>query len=286
MTQTTSHCKQKKIAVIQDISGFGRCSMTVAMPVISAMQVQCCIVPTSIFSNHTGYPHYFFDDYTDRMPEYIDNWKRLSLEFDGIYSGFLGSVRQIEIVSGFIDDFRKEGTQVIVDPVMGDHGRPYATCTPQLCGRMKQLAAKADILTPNLTEACILTDTPFRSCGWKKKEIVAMAEKLHRMGPGRIVITGIRQGEYIANFVYDRGENLQFLRTQKVGTERCGTGDLFASIVAADAVNGIPFAQSVKKASQFIRRCILRSIEMDIPTTDGVCFEEYLYLLHDRRKEK
>lgn len=271
--------KQKKMAVIQDISGYGRCSMTVAMPVISAMRIQCCILPTSIFSNHTGFSNYFFDDYTDKMPEYIRNWEKLSLEFEGIYSGFLGSGRQIEIVSGFIDRFRGENTQVIVDPVMGDNGRAYATCTPKLCAQMKQLAAKADILTPNLTEACILTDTPYRASGWTRREIVAMAEKIHSIGPEKIVITGIRQGEYIANFVYDRGENLQFIRTQKVGTERCGTGDLFASIVAADAVNGVPFAQSVKKASQFIRRCILRSIELEIPTTDGVCFEEYLYLL-------
>ena len=286
MTQTVSHNRQKKIAVIQDISGFGRCSMTVALPVISAMQVQCCMVPTSIFSNHTAFPHYFFDDYTDRMVEYIENWKKLSLEFDGIYTGFLGSCRQIEIVSDFIHTFRTGRTQVIIDPVMGDHGRPYATCTPQLCGEMKRLAAKADILTPNLTEACLLTDRPYRASGWKKKEIEEMAGQLSAMGPGRVVITGIRQGEYIANFVYDRGENLQFLRTHRVGTERCGTGDLFASILAADAVNGVLFARSVKKASQFVRRCILRSMELEIPATDGVCFEEYLYLLHDRRKEK
>ena len=286
MTQTDIRRTQKKIAVIQDISGFGRCSMTVAMPVISAMQIQCCFVPTAVFSNHTGFPHYFFDDYTDRMPEYIENWKKLSLEFEGIYSGFLGSCRQIEIVSWFIRDFKRPQTLVIVDPVMGDHGRAYATCTPQLCRDMKRLATQADIITPNLTEACILTDTPYRPSGWKKTEITELAKRLHELGPDRIVITGIRQGEYIANFVYDRGESLQFLRTQKVGTERCGTGDLFASIVAADAVNGMPFGQSVKRASQFIRRCILRSMELSIPTTDGVCFEEYLYLLHNRRKEE
>lgn len=275
---------QKKMAVIQDISGYGRCSMAVAMPVISAMQVQCCMVPTAIFSNHTAFPDYFFDDYTDRMPEYIEKWKKLSLEFDGIYSGFLGSLRQVEIVADFIRDFRTGRTQVIVDPVMGDHGRPYATCTPELCGRMKDLMTRADIVTPNLTEACILTGTPFHASGWKKREIETLAERLHGMGPGRVVITGIRQGEYIANFVSDGQENQQFIRTQRVGTERCGTGDLFASIVAADAVNGVPFVESVKKASQFIRRCILKSIEMEIPATDGVCFEEFLYTLHDRRR--
>lgn len=277
---------QKKIAVIQDISGYGRCSMAVAMPVISAMQVQCCMVPTAIFSNHTAFPNYYFDDYTDRMPEYIENWKKLSLRFDGIYCGFLGSIRQIEIVSDFIREFRTEQTQVIVDPVMGDHGRAYATCTPDLCKEMKKLVSCADIVTPNLTEACILTEIPFRSSGWKKKEIEKLADAIHEMGPKQVVLTGIRQGEYIANFVSDNRENRQFIRTQKVGTERCGTGDLFASIVAADAVNGVPFGESVKKASQFIRRCIVKSMEMEIPVTDGVCFEEFLYTLHDRRKNK
>ena len=113
---------RKKMAVINDISGFGRCSITVAMPIISVMGIQCCPVPTSIFSNHTAYPDYFFDDYTDKMPAYISKWKKLGLEFEGIYSGFLGSGEQIDIVRKFIQDFRTDRTRVIVDPVMGDWG--------------------------------------------------------------------------------------------------------------------------------------------------------------------
>lgn len=267
---------QKKIAVINDMSGYGRCSIAVSLPVISKLKVQCCPVPTAIFSNHTGYEHYFFDDYTEKMPEYIRNWKLLGLEFSGIYSGFLGSDAQIDIVENFIRDFRTEQTLVIIDPVMGDHGKAYATFTPTLCKSMKRLVQYADILTPNLTEACILTDTPYKE-KWRKKEIRELAVKLMKMGPSKVVITGIVQGSYIANYVCDEKKCEQhFLRTIRVGTQRCGTGDLFASIIAADAVNGVDFAVSVKKASNFVKKCIEKSMELEIPVTDGVAFEEIL----------
>ncbi len=266
---------QKKIAVINDMSGYGRCSIAVSLPVISKLKVQCCPVPTAIFSNHTGYKHYFFDDYTEKMPEYITNWKLMGLEFSGIYSGFLGSETQIDIVENFIRDFRNEQTLVIIDPVMGDHGKAYATFTPTLCKSMKRLVQYADILTPNLTEACILTDTPYKE-KWRKKEIRELAVKLMEMGPSKVVITGIVQGSYIANYVCDEKECEHFLRTIRVGTQRCGTGDLFASIIAADAVNGVDFAVSVKKASNFVKKCIEKSMELEIPVTDGVAFEEIL----------
>lgn len=266
---------QKKIAVINDMSGYGRCSIAVSLPVISKLKVQCCPVPTAIFSNHTGYEHYFFDDYTEKMPEYIRNWKLLGLEFSGIYSGFLGSDAQIDIVENFIRDFRTEQTLVIIDPVMGDHGKAYATFTPTLCKSMKRLVQYADILTPNLTEACILTDTPYKE-KWRKKEIRELAVKLMEMGPSKVVITGIVQGSYIANYVCDEKKCEHFLRTVRVGTQRCGTGDLFASVIAADAVNGVDFAVSVKKASNFVKKCIEKSMELEIPVTDGVAFEEIL----------
>ncbi|MCI8505244.1 MAG: pyridoxamine kinase [Lachnospiraceae bacterium] len=274
-----THNNQKKIAVINDISGFGRCSITVAMPIISAMKLQCCPVPTSIFSNHTGYPHYFFDDYTVKMPEYIENWKRLDLEFEGIYSGFLGSREQIDIVRSFIRDFKTERTVVIVDPIMGDHGKAYTTYTKQMCQEMKRLTEYADILTPNLTEACILTDTPYSDRHWTMKELISMAESIRKEGPEKIVITGIRQGDFVANLVYEAGEEPRILRSHRVGSERAGTGDVFSSIIAADAVNQVPFAQSVKKAGNFVKKCILRSEELNIPRPDGVCFEEYLTTL-------
>ena len=270
---------QKKIAIINDIAGFGRCAVAVELPIISYMGVQCCPVPTAILSNHMGYPNYFIDDYTDRMEAYIDNWRKLGLTFDGIATGFLGSVRQIEIVKNFLDTFRKEDTLVIVDPVMGDHGRLYSTYTEELCDRMKELIGYADIATPNLTEACRLADVSYREGVWRKKDLYAMAEQITSLGPSRVVITGIPQGEFIANYVYERGMEPQIIRTHRAGAERSGTGDVFSSIIAADGVNGVPFHKSVRKASGFVKKCIVRSDEREVPKTDGVCFEEILYQL-------
>ena len=271
---------QKKIAAINDLSGYGRCALTVAIPVISHMRLQCCPVPTSILSNHTGYSEYFFDDYSDRLPAYIAMWKKLNLHFDGIMSGFLGSKEQIGIVEEFIRQFATGDTKVVVDPVMGDHGKIASTYTEEMCTEMRRLVSLADIITPNLTEACRLTDTPYKETGWKEKELLFMAEQLNEMGPEQIVITGIPKGQFIANFVYEKGTEPGMIRTHRVGDERCGTGDLFAAIVAADAVNGVPFRESVRKASVFVRKSMVKSIERGIDRKNGVCFEEILHTLN------
>ena len=281
MLKNISHNNQKKIALINDFTGFGRCSIAVELPIISTLKVQCCPLPTSIFSNHTGFDSYFFDDYTDRMERYVEEWKKLDLSFNGICSGFLGSARQISIVKDFIKEFKTDDTIVVVDPVMGDYGKIYSTYTDEMCGLMKELVAGADIITPNITESCILTDTPYSDMLYEK-DIVELAEKLSMMGPEKVVITGIVQGTFISNYCYERekeGKKGYFVIALKIGAQRSGTGDIFTSIIAADAVNGVDFHKSVKKASSFIKKCIMKSIELDIPLTDGVCFEELLYSL-------
>lgn len=274
---------QKKVAVVNDIAGYGRCAMTAILPILSYMGVQGCPLPTSVFSSNTAFPHFFMDDYTDRMEEYIENWGKIGLTFDGIATGYLGSVRQIDIVRRFIRDFSGENALVVVDPVMGDHGKLYSAYTVELCQELKRLVALADIITPNLTEACRLTGMPYRESGWKKKELCTMAQCLAQMGPSRIVITGIPQGEFIANYVYVRESESQvrsgFIRVHKAGAERCGTGDVFAAVITADAVNGVAFDKSVRKASGFVRKCITVSLELDTPPMDGVPFEEILYQL-------
>lgn len=277
---------QKKIAVINDIAGYGRCAMTVLLPIISYMGVQACPLPTSIFSNNTAFPDFFRDDYTDRMEAYIEKWKKIGLSFDGIATGYLGSVRQIDIVKRFIREFSHEETLVIVDPVMGDHGRLYSAYTVELCTELRKLTALADIITPNLTEACYLLGIPYREKGWKRKELFDMARGLSAMGPSHVVITGIPQGESIANYVYVKngeGEPEAGLhRIHKADSERCGTGDVFAAVIAADAVNGVPFDKSVRKAAAFVRQCITKAVELKTPSTDGVPFEEILYQLKRR----
>ncbi len=269
---------QKKLAVINDLSGFGRCSIAVELPIISAMKIQCCFVPTTIFSNHTGFTSFFLEDFTDKMRPYMDEWRKLELHFQGICTGFLGSPEQIAIVSDFLRDFKEKDTVVIVDPVMGDYGKMYPTYSMETCLKMRELIPLADIVTPNLTEACILAGIPYEE-KWSRKKLLWLAQNLSAMGPEKVVITGIIQGEFIANYCYEKGKEPCMFRTVKAGTQRSGTGDIFASIVAADAVNGVSFEQSVKKAGRFIKKCIVKSIEMGIPLTDGVCFEEFLHNL-------
>lgn len=263
---------QKKLAVISDLSGYGRCSLTVTLPVVSALKVQCCPVPTAILSAHTAFPGCFRDDYTSKMEEYMQHWKDLNLSFDGILTGYLSSVKQAELVLDFIRFFQKTHTLLIIDPVMGDHGNVYTSFSREMCDTVAQLARKAHVLTPNLTEACILTNTSYRESGWEAEELEDICRTL---GNPSIVITGIHRGDEIGNFIYEN-QSGTLLYEKRAGADRPGTGDIFAAIVAADAVNGVPFEKSVRKASGFIKKCIQKSIELDIPLTDGVCFEEVL----------
>ena len=267
---------QKKIAMINDLSGYGRCSLTVAIPILSAMKVQCCPVPTSILSNHTGFPVYFFDDYTRSMPEYIGKWKELGLEFDGIVTGFLGSGEQIQIVMDMIREFGAGETRVVIDPIMGDHGKPYATYTEEMCRRMRDLVGLGDVVTPNLTEACILTGREYRKDGWSMGELGALAEEIRGLGARSVVITGVVQGSFLGNFVAEAGEENVLLRTKRVGRERPGTGDVFSSVVAAAVVRGWALKKAVRLAARFVKECIRLSEELGIPVENGVCFEERL----------
>lgn len=271
-----THNNQKKIAVINDISGFGKCSIAVALPIISHMGIQCCPLPTSVFSNHTGFDSFYFRDFTPYMGRYIDEWKKLSLRFEGIASGFLGSLEQIGIVEDFIDYFADGRTTVIVDPVMGDNGRAYPTYTARMCGEMRRFAARADILTPNVTEACMLTDTPYKQDGWTRRELFDLTRSLHGMGSKNVVISGIPMGQYIGNAVYDEINGFSLPRQKKTGVFRSGTGDIFAAVIAAEAVNGAAFTDSVKKSAGFVKMCIEETEKHDIPLTDGVCFEKVL----------
>ena len=148
--------QQKKIAAINDFCGFGRCSLAVSLPIISAMGLQCCPLPTAVFSNHTGYDSFWHTDFTAHMDAYMEQWERLELHFDGILTGFLGPPEQIGFVCRFMERFKAKDTVTVIDPVMGDDGALYATYSPELANNMAQLLQYADILTPNLTEACII----------------------------------------------------------------------------------------------------------------------------------
>lgn len=279
----TGQTGQKKIAMINSMAGYGRCSITAAIPVLSALGVQCCPVVTSILSNHTGYPSFYFDDYTERMVPYIEEWKKQGFAFDGIMTGFLGSVQQVRIVSDFIMDFKKDGTRLLVDPVLGDNGRLYSACTPKLCEEMRELIQYADVITPNLTEACVLTDTDWCGEGWSRRQLSDLAYKLLFMGPGAVVLTGIVKGRSILNVVLERGREPVFLTSRYVEASRHGTGDVFSAVVGAGMVRGEELSGSVRKAAAFTRKCVERSEELGIPEREGLCIEECLPSLLRRR---
>lgn len=269
--------RQKRIALINDITGFGRCSVTVELPLISALKVQACPFPTALLSVHTGFPSHYIDDCTDRMRPYMENWKENGLTFDGIATGFIGSAAQIGIVIDFIEMFRTAETKVMVDPVMGDNGRLYASYTPEMCREMRRLLHYADLVTPNLTEACELLELPYPEDGAvTDEELLHMARALSDAGPSQVVITGLCSGDIIRNFIYERGQEPEILRQRKIGIDRSGTGDAFAAIVAASLVRGETLHAAVTRAAEFISRVLKYMEPLDIPWNWGLAFEEYL----------
>lgn len=281
-----------RLAMINDIAGFGRCSTTVSLPVISVMKVQVCPVPTSVLSNHLGFPLCHFDDYTSHMRDYIKVWNELGLTFDGLYCGFLGNEDQIDIVREFVEMFRPP--LFLLDPVMGDHGRAYSSITETHVQKMKELLPLADIITPNITEACLLTGTPWKDGEWTMQELSGLCERLAdicqqesvssgeasvgTVSGASIVITGIRQGDSLVNFLWDDGVYTT-VSTPIAGASRPGTGDIFASILAADAVRRETLLTSVQKAANFVGLCIAGSEKAGTPVQEGVVFEKYLAAL-------
>lgn len=267
--------KQKSIAIVNDLSGFGRCSVTVALPILSAMKISCGILPTAILSNHTEYPTYSMLDFTEYMNSYLENWKTLGFQFDGIYTGFLGSIEQIEIIHNMIKDFHFH--QIIIDPVMGDHGKLYDSYTKDMCNGMKNLVRNASIITPNITELCLLTNNEYHE-NLTEDNIKEMCQIISSWGVNKIVVTGIEQNGLVGNGVFSNEDF--FIQYQNIiHPMRPGTGDVFASVIAGCILQNKTLPEAVSTAANFVRICLETSKQWDIPINDGVCFEEHLHLL-------
>ena len=271
----TDHNRQKKAAVINDFTSFGRCSLAVSIPILSAMKVQCCPVPTAFFTNHTGFDSFAWTDNTQHLDNYIDEWHKLGLHFDAIQTGFLGSSEQVAFVHRFITAFRSPDTIICVDPVMGDYGRLYPTYDSARAESMRSFLDVADILTPNLTEACFLADKPYCT-DLSDEELSSLCACLSERNGSKIVISGIPRHGALVNFIYERGRTPLLHTEPKIGDDRSGTGDVFASVILADAVNGTDFAESVRKASTFTASAVRRTVEMGLPPKDGLAIEEVL----------
>lgn len=275
----------KRVAVINDLSGFGKCSLSAAISVLSVMGHEACPMPTAVLTNQTGYKDFYSVDMTDAMPNYAKMWQMLGKNFDAIYSGFVSSERQIDIISDFIEKFRNSDTLVLVDPVMGDNGKSYATYTKSICDKMCSLAKSADIITPNLTEFCIITDTDFEYLNsfeqsnlfFEKISDVAMSY-IKRTGQ-QLVVTGINAGDMLYNGVFMTDRQPAFISSAQYGNGFSGTGDLMASIICGSLLNGIDLVEAVKKASAFIEKSVVDTIQNSYDRNDGINFEKYLYTL-------
>ena len=273
---------QKKIAVINDMSGYGRCSLSVMLPVISCLKAQACPLPTAILSNHTGFPSEYKFDFTEHMDPYMQAWEQLKLSFDGIMTGYMNYEGQVQRASEFIDRFSGENTVIFVDPSMADNGALYRGFTPEYASLIREkLIRKATIIKPNLTEACILTGTDYQEIlrtfsDHTMRRLRAAGsnrgQQLQEMGPKQVVITGIERHERYMNVVAD-GDQVSFLAVRKAGQNRSGTGDIFSAILCTSVVSGMGLERSVKKAQDFICKAVRVSEERHIPVNQGAAFE-------------
>lgn len=269
----------RRIAAVHDLSGVGRVSLTVVIPILSTMGFDVCPLPTAILSNHTQYENFTFLDLTDEMPAIIDHWEKLGVDFEAIYTGYLGSPRQIRIVADFIERFRTPDTLVVVDPVLGDNGRLYNKITDEMVSEMRTLAARADVLTPNLTELFALLNEPFRSeC--TDNELKAAITELTSSGPDTVIITGVPvQGKPNLTSVIARSRTDG--RTWKVTCPYLpahypGTGDAFTSVITGSLLQGDSLPIALDRAAQFILQGIRATFGFQTDNREGILLERVL----------
>ena len=280
----------KKVAVIQDLSSFGKCSLTAAIPVLSVMGVQACPLPTAILSAQTGYPSYYIEDFTSKMNHFTEEWSKLNVSFDGIYTGFVTGEEQINNIFHFLDQFYTKETVLLVDPVMGDTGELYKMFTDELLALMRELVKQANVITPNITECCLLTGLSYEklhSYHNEKDFLQAVEEagkRLQQKSGAAVIITGINPPaanadmQSIGNMYLD-GSKTFYSAMQYNGKSYSGTGDLFASVIMGGLMRGENLEKSVGLAVAFLKESIHDATMENIPTVEGVNFEKYLHML-------
>lgn len=273
----------KRVAAIHDLSGFGRTSLAVVIPILSTMGIQVCSLPTAVLSTHTGgFENYRFIDLTDFMEDCIKHWYQLDIEFDCIYSGFLGSPRQIEIITRFIDGFTSNDPLVVVDPAMGDNGRLYSTMNTEMVREMSSLITKADVITPNFTEAAYLLNEPYRT-DVTLEEMKDWLLRLSQMGPEIALITSVpyrgkSQPEHKTSVIaYNRVDGRFWKVTcVYIPTHYPGAGDTFTSVLVGSLLQGDSLPVAMDRGVQFITAAIRASYGSQYPEREGVLLERVL----------
>lgn len=272
----------KRIMSIQDISCIGKCSLTAALPIISATGIETSIVPTAVLSTHTQFNNFTFRDLTDDMEPIMEHWLDEGFRFDAIYTGYLGSKRQIEIVSKYFDNFRNDNNYIIVDPAMADNGKLYTGFDKHFALEMAKLCQKADIILPNISEASLMLDRPYPGEDASENEIKALLLGLSGLGARKSVITGVTFANNTFGFMGYDSETEEFFSygTEKVNKKSHGTGDVFASTFTGAFMNDFSIFDSLKIAADFTCACIRNTYNDPDAVNYAVNFEsEIPYLL-------
>ena len=265
----------KRVVTLQDISCFGRCSITVALPILSAMGMECAILPTAVLSAHTMFPGYTCLDISGQMEPISRHWQALGLGFDAIYTGYLANGEQCGQAIKFIERFRTGDNIVVVDPAMADQGRLYPGFGPEFSRDMARVCACADLILPNLTEAALLTGTPWQE-RWSRREVRAMLEKLLALGCGAAMITGFGEGGSTGFLALDReGRELSYSHPL-LPRSYPGTGDVFSSVLVGGLVRGLSLREAGVLASDFVAGCIAATAADPQGPDYGVEFESQL----------
>ena len=265
----------KRIITVQDISCVGKCSLTVALPVISAMGVETCVLPTAVLSTHTAFKGFTFRDLTNDIAGITSHWKQEKIHFDAIYTGYLGSFEQINLMMSLIKDFGGGDTRVIVDPCMADNGSLYSGFTQDFAFAMAGLCSKADVIVPNLTEASFLLGIPFVSQGYTKEYIEDLLKKLSALGSRRVVLKGVSfDDKKIGIACYDsESEKITWYFHEKMPQNFHGTGDIFASVLTGAIVRGLPLDKACRLAADFVVEAIKATLSHRDYNWYGVDFE-------------
>lgn len=274
------HIRIPRVAAINDISGFGRCSLTTCIPVLSVMGVQCCPVPTAVLSMHTGFDEFVISDMTSFMPSYLKSWEKMSIPFDAVFSGFLGSYEQIRITEDFMRTQKKNNPEaiLIVDTVMGDGGSLYATYSDEMCEEIKRLVSIADVVTPNVTEACRLTSTTYTGDDISCEQAEELCRRILQMGASAAVVTGIKSEGKMSCAVHDNSSFSCISNDLSCG-EFSGNGDLFASILIGKMMCGCTLCEACTHAADFVFKAIEYTLSLGSPISDGIAFEPILHTL-------
>ncbi|MDD4369296.1 MAG: pyridoxamine kinase [Oscillospiraceae bacterium] len=263
-----------RVAAVHDLCGYGKCSLGIVIPVLSAAGIDVCPLPTALFSAHTKYPVFTFRDTTEDLPGYIDAWQKIGVDLDAIYSGFLGSGAQIDTILELARRYPQ--ARLIIDPVMGDGGQLYPTYTDDLCQAMRQLAWHAEVLTPNLTEAAILTGQAYAGQAPSDEAVQALLTALLDRGVKYVVLKGIERGEEVVNFVAGQDIKTEQISGPLYPEKLHGTGDLFASVLTAALISGHSLAAAVRTATDLVYQAMFVSARQPDYAMRGVSFESLL----------